>query len=124
MAASSQGPLAGVAGTVVLVGAGRLGSPLFDGWLGRGLEPASVVAIEPQPTPELAALARRGLRLNPAGAPPAAAAIVIAVKPQMASDVAPALAAHIGAGTLALSIMAGRTLGFLEASLPPGTAVV
>jgi pyrroline-5-carboxylate reductase len=36
----------------------------------------------------------------------------------------PALAPHVGKGTLVLSIMAGRTIGFLEKALPAGTAIV
>ncbi|HLA19866.1 MAG TPA: pyrroline-5-carboxylate reductase, partial [Pseudolabrys sp.] len=36
----------------------------------------------------------------------------------------PALKPHVGKTTLVLSIMAGRTIGFLEKSLPGGTAIV
>ena len=36
----------------------------------------------------------------------------------------PPLGLHVGKSTLVLSIMAGRTIGFLEKSLPGGTAIV
>ena len=43
---------------------------------------------------------------------------MIAVKPQVAPEVVPTLAPHLGADTVVVSIMAGRTLGFLEQALP------
>jgi pyrroline-5-carboxylate reductase len=83
--------------------------------------------IEPQPGKSLKALARRGATLNPKPGPKAkadAAAIVIAVKPQTAPEAVPPLGLYAGKSTVVLSIMAGRTIGFLEKSLPPGTAIV
>ncbi len=117
--------LAGLAGTIVLCGAGKMGGAMLEGWLSLGLDPKSVVAIEPQPAREVATLASRGLRLNPpAHTVGEAAAIVIAVKPQVAPDVVPTLAPYLGAGTVVLSIMAGRTLGFLEQALSQRAALV
>ena len=106
----------GLAGPIVLVGAGKMGGAMLEGWLGLGLDAKHVVVVEPQPSPEIAALAERGLRVNPsAGAVgETLAAIVIAVKPQVAADVLPALKVYVGPSTVAVSIMAGRTLGFLE----------
>jgi pyrroline-5-carboxylate reductase len=117
--------LAGLSGTIVLVGAGKMGSAMLEGWLALGLEAKSVVAIEPQPTRELSMLASRGLRLNPGATTVGeAAAIVIAVKPQVAPEIVPTLAPYLGAGTVVLSIMAGRTLGFLEQALSQRAAIV
>jgi len=111
-------------GTLVLVGAGKMGSAMLDGWLGRGLDPKKITAIEPQPVKAVKALARRGVKLNPKNKIGAASAIVIAVKPQSAPEALPPLARYIDKATLVLSIMAGRTIGFLEKSLPTGTAIV
>src|SRR5689334_13424330 len=111
-------------GTLVLVGAGKMGSAMLDGWLARGLKPKQVTVIEPQPVKTLKALARRGLRINPKGKIAAATAIVVAVKPQTAPEAVPPLAPYVGKTTLVLSIMAGRTIGFLQSSLPPGAAIV
>jgi pyrroline-5-carboxylate reductase len=117
--------LAGISGTVVLVGAGKMGGAMLDGWLALGLEPGSAVVVELQPSRELTTLAHRGLRLNPVPASVGeAAAIVLAVKPQVAPEVMPALAPYLGAGTVVVSIMAGRTLGFLEAALGQRAALV
>ncbi len=111
-------------GTLVLVGAGKMGSAMLDGWLARGLNPKKITVIEPQPVKAVKALARRGVKLNPKDKVGAASAIVIAVKPQSAPEALPPLARYIDKATLVLSIMAGRTIDFLEESLPAGTAIV
>ena len=61
-------PLAGFSGTLVLVGAGKMGGALLEGWLGARPRRRQVVVIEPQPARDIAALAQRGLRLNPTAA--------------------------------------------------------
>ncbi|HZL39885.1 MAG TPA: pyrroline-5-carboxylate reductase [Pseudolabrys sp.] len=111
-------------GPLLLAGAGKMGGAMLDGWIARGLAPKQIVVIEPQPDKAVKALARRGLKLNPKGKVVEAAAIVIAVKPQTAPEAVPPLGAYVGKNTLVLSIMAGRTIGFLEKSLPPDTAIV
>jgi pyrroline-5-carboxylate reductase len=119
--------LAAFPGRLVLLGAGKMGGAMLDGWIARGLGPKKVVVIDPQAGKPIKALARNGLVLNPKAGPKAkadAAAIVIAVKPQMAPDAVPPVGLYVGKSTLVVSIMAGRTIGFLEAILPPGTAIV
>jgi pyrroline-5-carboxylate reductase len=120
---SRQLSLASIPGSLVLVGAGKMGGALLDGWLARKLPPNKVVVLEPQPSKEIKALARRGVRINPKGAFGPAAAIVIAVKPQVAREAVPGLAALAGPRTVVVSIMAGRTLDFLEAALPDAAIV-
>ncbi len=117
-----QKTLSKLSGPLLLVGAGKMGSAMLDGWLGRGLHPKKLMVIEPQPGKTVKALTRRGLKLNPKGT--ASSVIVIAVKPQSAPQAVPPLGAYVGKSTLVLSIMAGRTIDFLERSLPPGTAIV
>jgi pyrroline-5-carboxylate reductase len=117
-------PLRKFSGRLVLVGAGKMGGALLDGWLARGLKPAQVIVLEPEPNKMIKALTRRGLKLNPKGKAATAGAIVIAVKPQTAPEALPPLAAHVAKNTLVLSIMAGRTISFIERSLPTGTAIV
>ena len=81
--------------------------------------------LEPQPSPEIIRLAGRGLRLNPDPQTLAnAAAIVIAVKPQVAAQALPALVPLVAASTVVISIMAGRTLQFLSAALARPCAIV
>ena len=112
-------------GPVVLVGAGKMGGALLAGWLRFGLDPAQVAVIEPKPAPPIAALAELGVRFNPNPHEMSdAAAIVIAVKPQIATDALPAITPMLGASTLVISIMAGRTLQFLSGALPRAVAFV
>jgi pyrroline-5-carboxylate reductase len=111
-------------GPLVLVGAGKMGGAMLQGWLGRGLAASQVRIFEPQPAPDIAALAARGVLLNPpVAAVRDAAAVVIAVKPQVAAAIVPGLAPMLGDASVAVSIMAGKTLGFLQQALP-GAALV
>jgi len=117
--------LSGLSGTIVLVGAGKMGGAKLEAWLGLGLDPKSIVVIDPLPSADIHALTGRGLRINPnASTVGEAAAILIAVKPQVAPDVLPTLKPYIGGSTVAVSIMAGRTLRFLEGALPQGVALI
>ncbi len=110
--------------SIVLVGAGKMGGALLEGWIGLGVDPAGMTVIEPQPSPQIAALAARGLRLDPGAPPVRADAVVIAVKPQTAPEALAGIGALIAPGAVVISIMAGRTLGFLADALPAGTAIV
>jgi pyrroline-5-carboxylate reductase len=112
-----------VGGHVLLVGAGKMGGALLDGWLALGLDPRRVAVLEPRPSPDIAAQAIGGMRLNPDRAALRPAAIVLAVKPQTAPDVVPGLA-PLADGAVVLSIMAGRTIGFIERLLGGEPAVV
>jgi pyrroline-5-carboxylate reductase len=121
---SSSAAAPSIAANIALVGAGKMGSALLEGWLGLGVDPSGVTVIEPQPTPEIAALVARGLHLNPPASAARTDAVVIAVKPQTAPEALAGLAGRITPGTVVISIMAGRTLEFLEAALPVGAAIV
>ena len=112
-------------GLLVLVGAGKMGGTLLEGWLRLGLDPKHVAILEPQPSAEIAVLARRGLRLNPDPKTLAnAAAIVIALKPQVAAQAIPPLGPLVSGSTVVVSIMAGRTLQFLSGALARPCALV
>jgi pyrroline-5-carboxylate reductase len=113
-----------VRGAILLVGAGKMGSALLEGWLALGVTPSKLAVIEPQPSSDVAALAGRGLNLNPPQhLDHEIAAVVIAVKPQVAPQVMPTVVPLVGAATVVVSIMAGRTLHFLNASLPRAALV-
>jgi pyrroline-5-carboxylate reductase len=121
---TSNNSLRDFSGTLVLVGAGKMGGAMLDGWLALGLDPAKVAIQEPQPTPDIAALKDRGVRINPPAASiDDASVIVIAVKPQVAADVVPPLKALLRSATVAVSVMAGKTLAFLQGALGNGAIV-
>ena len=123
----SQKTLASFPGHLLLLGAGKMGGAMLDGWLARGLKAKNVIVLDPMAGKPIKALAKRGLSLNPKPGPKSkadATAIIIAVKPQMAVEAVPPLGLYVGKSTLVISIMAGRTIKFLEANLPSGTAIV
>ncbi|TCT08225.1 pyrroline-5-carboxylate reductase [Aquabacter spiritensis] len=113
-------------GPVVLVGAGKMGGAMLEGWLGLGLPAERLVVLEPNLAENLAArLGAAGARANPDFADiPAPAVIVLAVKPQVAPVVLATIRSLVAPGTLVVSIMAGRTIDFIQEALPNGAAVV
>ena len=110
----------------MLVGAGKMGGAMLEGWLARGLDPPKRSSCSSRSRRKtIKALRARGVRLNPAtGASATPRAIV---HRGQAADGArrcvPPLAPLAGATTVVVSIMAGTTLGFLEGALP-GAAIV
>lgn len=122
-AVAGKPSLRDIGGDILLVGAGKMGGALLDGWLAQGLIPRKAAVFEPQPSADLVAQAISGIRLNPDPATVRPAAIVLAVKPQVAPEVVPALAPLAGSAVV-ISIMAGRTLGFLAGALGAQTAAV
>jgi pyrroline-5-carboxylate reductase len=111
------------AGKLVLLGAGNMGGAMLAGWIARGLSPKKIVVLEPKPAPSVKALTRKGLILNPAKLPKDIAAIVVAIKPQAAPDILPQIAPVAGKAMI-VSIMAGRTIGFLESMVSRSSPVV
>jgi pyrroline-5-carboxylate reductase len=108
---------------LVLLGCGKMGSALLEGWLAGRLDPAAVAVLEPSPSERLRDLAGRGLTLNgPLPADPAVA--VVAVKPQSMGAALPALAALGNGATLFVSIAAGTPIAGLEAALGDRTPIV
>jgi len=116
-----------VGGTVLLAGAGKMGTALMQGWLARGLPASSILIQEPALSAETAAVvSQHGIRAEAAyaalDAPPAV--IVAAVKPQVMDQVFAPLAKLAGPDTVVLSIAAGRSIASFEKHLAPGIAVV
>src|SRR4051794_41799741 len=83
-----------------------MGGAMLTGWLAQGLDPARVVVIEPQPSPDISALATQGITLNPTSVR-TADTLVVAVKPQMFREAGARLKSMVGDTTLVVSIMAG-----------------
>ena len=65
-------------GHLVLVGAGKMGSAMLEGWLQLSLDPNKITVLEPQPSPEIADLVPRGLSLNPKRMPSSVTVVVVA----------------------------------------------
>jgi pyrroline-5-carboxylate reductase len=105
---------------LVLLGCGKMGSAMLEGWLGRGLSPTSAWVIEPRPSDWLKG---QGVRLN-AGLPKNPAIVLIAVKPQMMGEALPSLKALGGGQTLFVTVAAGTRIETYEAVLGAATPIV
>ena len=114
-------------GSVLLVGCGKMGGALLQGWLDRGFAAESVTVVQP-PGEAAARAASLGVAVHggPDALPPdiRPAVVVLAVKPQKMDEVAPAYRSLAGAETVFLSIAAGKTLGNLQDDLGDASAIV
>ena len=94
---------------MVLVGCGRLGAAILEGWLAtETIAPADLIILTPSDKPETEAARARGARINP---PPAALAdaraVVLAVKPGTWREAVASTLDHLPAGAAVISVMAG-----------------
>ena len=105
---------------LVLLGCGKMGSAMLQGWLAGGLPAASVWVLEPHPADWLKAT---GVHLNEA-LPDTPAVVLIAVKPQMMAAALPGLAALGNGQTLFLSIAAGTTIACYESVIGEYTPII
>ena len=108
---------------LLLLGCGKMGSAMLEGWLKGGLSASAVHVLDPKPSDWLQALVRDGLHLN--GPVPTAPAIaVVAVKPQMMGEALPAVTALGNGDTVILSIAAGTPIAAFEAAFGDRTPVI
>ncbi len=113
-------------GTLVLIGAGKMGGAMLEGWLAGGVDAARVTVMEPAPSEALLALqGRYGFRLNPDAATITnAEVILIAVKPQVMDEVLPPVAGVVRPGALVLSVVAGKTIAGIARHFAEGVAII
>ena len=97
--------------SILLIGAGRMGSALLKGWLGSGVKAISVA--EPKPSAELRKLARAkkiALFAAPSQVKRKPSVCLVAIKPQVLKGEAPMLASFAQSGALMISIAAGTSV--------------
>ena len=113
-------------GRLVLVGAGKMGSAMLEGWLKNGLDAARTVVFDPAPPPESAAMiVKHGIALNPPAASVTdAEVIIIAVKPQVMEDVLPGISGLKSSKPLVLSVAAGKTIASFERHFGADASVI
>ena len=105
---------------LVLLGCGKMGSAMLEGWLKRGLPARSVWVMDPHPSDWLQA---QGVNLN-AELPADPAIVLVAVKPQMMAEALPVLQPLGNGTTLFLSVAAGVTIASYEATLGADTPII
>ncbi|MBL1420424.1 MAG: pyrroline-5-carboxylate reductase [Alphaproteobacteria bacterium] len=101
---------------LLLVGAGKMGSAMLNGWLKAGLNPNGVYVQDPHITPDMA----QYLQQNNVAFGDAAPAIfnpeviILAVKPQVMDAVLPHLKAFTNPKSLFISVAAGKKINSYE----------
>jgi pyrroline-5-carboxylate reductase len=110
-------------GKLLLVGCGKMGGAMLEGWLARGVAAADVIVAEP-----VEALRPRtpGLRCvtSTAEVTETPEIVVLAVKPQSMDGVLPDLKRFADEGSVFLSIAAGKTLKYFAGHLGATARVV
>jgi pyrroline-5-carboxylate reductase len=112
--------------SLALVGAGKMGAAMLEGWMARGLDPDHTMVFDPVPSREILAYCQlRRIKINPNTReiePPQV--LVLATKPQTLDAAAPSVSKIIGHSTLVISVLAGKTLADLKRALPNARAIV
>lgn len=105
---------------LVLLGCGKMGSAMLEGWLAGGLPANAVWVTDPNPSDWVLA---QGVHLN-ADLPDNPAIVLVAVKPQIMRDALPTLARLGNGDTTFLSVAAGITIATFEEMLGDKTPVI
>jgi pyrroline-5-carboxylate reductase len=110
-------------GKLLLVGCGKMGGAMLDGWLTRGLKAADVAVAEPV---EAIRPKQAGLRIVSSSSEISETPeiVVLAVKPQSMDATLTDLRRFAETGAVFLSIAAGKTLGYFAGHLGAGAKVV
>lgn len=105
---------------LLLIGCGKMGGAMLAGWRERGL--GETIIVDPFATgPFPGATLLRDAAEIPAGFAPAA--VILATKPQEAPATLP-IHARFARSAVFVSIMAGKTVAFMQGLLGAGSAVV
>ncbi|MEE2745995.1 MAG: pyrroline-5-carboxylate reductase [Pseudomonadota bacterium] len=112
--------------SLMLVGYGKMGGALLDGWLDQGKDPHSIVVVEPNQK-NLDGLKEKGVNIYrsrstlPSNYHPQT--ILLAVKPQIMKEILPEYI-DFSDGSLFITIAAGKTLNFYEKILGSNAAII
>jgi pyrroline-5-carboxylate reductase len=117
-----------IEGTILLVGCGKMGGALLEGWFKRGMSPVDAIIVEPSGRDTIAPCKKhRALTcLNHARDVPRdfrPDVVLFAVKPQVADDVVPAYAHFVAQHPVFLSVIAGKTTEYFRSKLGGGAIV-
>jgi len=115
---------------LLLIGCGKMGSALLQGWLSQGIAASAITVVEPNPDMAAGLAAKFGVTAaNTAedlGADFAPDVVILAVKPQVMDPVLQSFTHLVQdrEGPVFLSIAAGRTIASFEARLGRQAAIV
>ncbi|MFM9976349.1 MAG: pyrroline-5-carboxylate reductase [Beijerinckiaceae bacterium] len=110
---------------LLLIGAGKMGGAMLEGWLAGGASPADITVIDPVKSPRMQALAAQGLKLSPPVSQIGMVdVIILAIKPQMLDAASSLLRTLTHADTLLISVLAGKTIADIKLRSPGVKAIV
>ncbi|MEM7169352.1 MAG: pyrroline-5-carboxylate reductase [Pseudomonadota bacterium] len=112
---------------LLLIGCGKMGGALLQGWLAQGLDPTKAVVIEPNPEALLGMGSKTLRHITDTQMPPGdfmPSVVVFAVKPQMMGAALPLYRAYVREACVFLSVAAGTTIASMTAALGDNAAVV
>lgn len=109
---------------LLLIGAGKMGGAMLEGWLRQGLPAGNVTIVDPYPSERMKALTSEGLRIAAAAAVEASDVVILATKPQTLDTAVETLRATVTGETLLISVIAGKTIANLRERAPLARAVV
>jgi pyrroline-5-carboxylate reductase len=115
-----------LSGKLVLLGAGKMGGAMMEGWLAAGVVPSQLVIFDPAPPKEIATLIKNhGLSHNPdVSGLRDVEVILAAVKPQIMDEAITVLLPLKSQNPLILSIAAGKTIASFEKHFGNDAAVI
>ena len=112
----------------LLVGCGKMGGAMLQGWIEQGAAPESVTIVEPDAAAAGRIQSEFGVHAvagpDALGEEYSPEIVIFAVKPQGLDDIAPPYGRFVGPNTAFLSIAAGKPIRFFEHALGGGAAIV
>lgn len=115
-------------GKLVLVGAGKMGGAMLDGWLEKGSGARVIEVVDPAASDEVKSLAREGriklLDEISSDGVGEGDVLVLAVKPQIMEEALGPVIKAARPGVLVISVAAGTSIKSFEASFGKETAIV
>ena len=111
---------------LVLVGCGKMGQAMLDGWLTSGIAPAGVMIVDPMAGDALEALDGVSVVADASDLPDDLnpEIVVLAVKPQQMDAALESYKRFAKPDCLFVSIAAGKTIAYFEAALGAEAAIV
>jgi len=117
-----------IEGTILLVGCGKMGGALLEGWFKHGLNPVDAMVVEPAGRDAVGPCKTRralGCLAHVSEVPRdfRPDVILFAVKPQVADDVVPGYRDFAAQQPVILSVIAGKTTRYFQDKLGSGAIV-
>lgn len=107
--------------THLVIGAGKMGGALLQGWLAsKVIKPSQLIILDPHPGEAARQAIENGALhiTEPSKALNAVDYVLLGIKPQMFTSLAPPIAAHLPNNAVIISILAGTSLKSLSSAFP------